>query len=59
VALYPYDWVWIVKLGRQVSPYWVLVAPIKLGLLYKYQPTVGARPPFFGPPQVGLLTIDA
>jgi hypothetical protein len=28
-------------------------------LLDKYQPTRGAIPAFFGPPQVGLLTIDA
>jgi hypothetical protein len=36
------------------------VAPIKFGLDDKYQPTVGARPAFFEPPQIFvLLIIDA
>jgi hypothetical protein len=38
----------------------VFDAPIKLGLDDKYQPTVGARPPFLFPPHVLVrLTIDA
>jgi hypothetical protein len=60
VALYPYCCVWIVLLGMHISPNCVFVAPIKLGLDDKYQPTDGARPPFLIPPHVLVrLTIDA
>ena len=34
-------------------------APIRFGLEDKNKPTEGARPAFFGPPQLGLLTIEA
>jgi hypothetical protein len=44
----------------QINPYWVFVAPLKVGLDDKKVPIVGARPPFFEPPHVlVLLQIEA
>jgi hypothetical protein len=43
----------------ELGPNRVFVAPIRFGLEDKNQPTVGARPAFFGPPQFGRLIIEA
>jgi hypothetical protein len=58
VARYPVCWVWTVLFGTQISGT-VCGAPINIGLFDKNQPTRGAVPAFFGPPQVGLFVIDA